>query len=67
MPTYDGPPVPTAPGCYEVQIAKCENGFIVRVGCKTFISKEWEEVSLGLAEYWKDPVNAKKLYCKEDK
>ena len=49
----------------EVRIRKVENGFIVQVGCKTFVSKEWEEVSLGLSEYWKDPKNAQKLYCKE--
>jgi hypothetical protein len=51
----------------DVSISRVENGFIIRVGCKTFISHSWEEVSAGLGMYFTDPVRAQKVYCKETK
>lgn len=47
-----------------VEIKKVINGFIVHVGCKTFVSNSWKEVSKGLEEYWKDPAAAEKKYTK---
>jgi hypothetical protein len=47
----------------EATIRKVANGFIVKVGCQTFVSKTWSEVSDGLAEYWIDPVAAEKKFC----
>ena len=54
-----------SPTYEKVQIEKADNGFIVKVGCKTLVAKTWAEVSKGLDEYWKDPSKAQKKYCKE--
>ena len=48
----------------KVRIEKVDNGFIVRVGCKTFVSESWDKAQKGLAEYWKDPAKAEKKWCK---
>ena len=50
-----------------VNIEKVVNGFIVRVGCRTFVSKDWDEVNTALGEYWMAPETAKKKYLGEDK
>ena len=47
----------------QATINKVANGFIVTVGCQTFVSRTWEEVSTGLSEYYKDPRAAEKKYC----
>ena len=47
---------------FDVIIQKVANGFIIRVGCKTFIAKTWVEASTGLAEYWENPQKAEKKY-----
>lgn len=53
---------------HSVQITHAENGFIVNIGCKTFISKDWLELSSKLQDYWKDPRKAEKsFYDKENK
>jgi hypothetical protein len=49
-------------GWYTVQITKAENGFIVRVGCKTFVFMDWSMVSTALDLYWRDPKKAVELY-----
>lgn len=49
---------------YNVNIRKAENGFIVEVGCKTFIRLSWNDVCRDLAEYWDNPNEAQKKYCK---
>jgi hypothetical protein len=49
----------------EVQIVKVANGFVCRVGCKTFVAKTWAELSKCLAEYWKDPRKAEKKYVQK--
>lgn len=54
------PPLPVNP----VQIEKVANGFVLRVGCKTFVAKTWKEASVGLLDYWNDPVAAEKKYIK---
>jgi len=55
QPAYD-------PGTQDVTIRKASNGFIVTVGCKTFVAKTWEEVSTGLKLYFNDPAAAEKKY-----
>jgi hypothetical protein len=58
-------PMPTCgPANYDVRIRRVENGFIVEVGCKTFVASNWNEVSEGLRLYYKDPEAAQKLYCR---
>jgi len=63
----DRPPQPEAPVAAnpwrEVQIARVANGFIVKIGCQTFVAKTWDEASDGLRDYWRDPVAAQKKYC----
>jgi len=48
----------------KVKIEKVSNGFIVKVGCKTFVETTWDKVSKALDLYWKDPAKAEKRYCK---
>jgi hypothetical protein len=55
--------IPT-PSKHSVTINPVYNGFIVKVGCKTLVSKDWKEISDGLAEYWQDPAAAEKKFCK---
>ena len=45
-----------------VRVTKVANGFMVRVGCKTFVAYTWSEVSDGLTMYWADPKAAEKRY-----
>ena len=45
-----------------VKIIKVENGFIVNIGCKTFVARSWAQVSDGLIDYWDDPAVAEKKY-----
>lgn len=49
--------------CYEVSIQKAVNGFIVKVGCKTFVAPSWELVSDQLGRYFKDPEGTEKAYA----
>jgi len=46
----------------EVVITKVSNGFIVRIGCQTFVGKDWDDVSNGLDLYWIHPEKAEQLY-----
>lgn len=46
----------------EVYIKKAENGFILSVGCKIFVSESWADMSNGLALYFSKPEEAKKKY-----
>ena len=50
----------------QVGIKRVKNGFIVTVGCGTFVAKTWKEAAEGLELYWKDPVAAEKKYCRGD-
>lgn len=43
-------------------IEKVNNGFIVKVGCATFVSQTWTEASEVLGLYWKDPQKAMEKY-----
>jgi len=60
-----GPPQPTERLHQLVTIEKVTNGFIIRVGCKTFVGTNWTEVAAGLAIYWDEPAKAERMYCKE--
>ena len=48
----------------QVTVERVRNGFIVRVGCQTFVFTTWEEVQGALGEYWADPKKAAEKYCK---
>jgi hypothetical protein len=61
----DEMPMPSTarPGFHqEVVISKVANGFVIRIGCKTFVAKSWAEVAGGLGEYWENPTQAEKKY-----
>jgi hypothetical protein len=49
----------------EVKITKAHNGWIVKVGCATFVETDWNKICKGLKEYWDDPVKAEKKYYKK--
>ncbi len=49
---------------HEVKIEKVTNGFIVKIGCKTFVATSWHDLSKKLGEYWADPKAAEKKYVK---
>ena len=55
------------PVVIEVTIKQVENGYIIKVGCKTFIAKTWNEASTGIEHYFADPKGAEKVYCRERK
>ena len=55
--------VPSTPH-YDVVIKKVENGFLITVGCKHFVSDSWDKLSDGLRLYWDKPEEARKKYCK---
>lgn len=43
---------------YETRIQRVGNGWIVKVGCQTFVSTDWNEISMGLKEFYDDPKKA---------
>jgi len=53
-------------GGYKVFIRKVENGFIVEIGCKTFVANTWSKASEGLELYFKDPDAAWKKYVEKN-
>lgn len=50
---------------HEVVINKVQNGWIVKVGCVTFVETSWKKICKALEEYWDDPVKAEKKYYKK--
>ena len=50
---------------HTVKINQVENGFIIEVGCKTFIATTWAEATICLAEYFENPAAAEKKYCRK--
>ena len=40
---------------YAVKINKVENGFVVSIGCKTFVSESFKNMVGWLEKYFKDP------------
>jgi len=59
------PEQPVLVGMHQAKIKQVENGFILEIGCKTFVSQDWNEISKGLAEYWEDPRKAEKKFSKK--
>lgn len=49
----------------DVKICKVANGFILHIGCQTFVAKDWYEAYTGLGEYFSDPIKAEKKYCQQ--
>lgn len=49
--------------CHPVKIMKVNGGFIVHVGCQTFVEKDWKELSSKIEEYWNNPIEVEKKYC----
>jgi hypothetical protein len=49
----------------EVTIQHVENGFVITIGCKTFVAERWSTVANGLDDYWVDPVGAERKFCKK--
>lgn len=47
---------------YDVNIREVENGFIVNVGCKTFVIKTLKELLNGLETFYIDFEKAKETY-----
>ena len=52
-------------GYDDVTIKRVRNGFIVTVGCETFVANDWGKLSKALNDYYKDPVAAEKKYCSD--
>jgi hypothetical protein len=52
-------------GTQAVRIIKVNNGFIITIGCATFVETDWKKVCNALKEYWDDPVKAEKKYYKK--
>lgn len=52
------PPHVMSAGDYETRIQRVGNGWIVKVGCQTFVSTDWNEISMGLKEFYDDPQKA---------
>lgn len=57
----------TAVSCYpsEIFINEVGNGFIVKIGCKTFVFETWQKAATAIGEYYKDPEKAEKKYLKK--
>lgn len=64
QPMYFGGIDMATPKFYQVKIDKVANGFVIEIGCKKFVAEKWDDLAKKLAEYWRDPVAAKKKYCK---
>lgn len=58
-------PLTPSPHFRNVNIDRVANGFIVRVGCQTFVAYTWDEATIGLYDYWRDPVEAEKKYVQQ--
>ena len=51
--------------CFDVHIQKVANGYVIKIGCATFVETSWDKVQKGIKEYFDDPEKAKKKYYKE--
>lgn len=71
-PQYPGQPTMAGnlaeiPAWYDVQVKKVSNGFIIQVGCKTFVTKTWDEAAIGIAMYFDDPKAARQKFCEDER
>ena len=57
------PEPPQAVRWHPITIKRVTNGFIVEVGCRTFVKENWRDVVEGITKYWKDPLETEKEYC----
>jgi hypothetical protein len=48
----------------KIQKTNGDGGFIIEVGCKTFVAKTEKELFKALSEYWADPEKAEKKHVK---
>lgn len=60
---YDAPEI--VKKYQEVKITKVQNGWIIKIGCATFVETSWKKICSALKEYWDDPVKAEKKYYKK--
>jgi hypothetical protein len=61
------PELAATANCADIVIKKVSNGFIIHVGCKTFVTRTWVEAYTGLDLYFKDPSSARTIYCEDEK
>jgi len=48
----------------DVAIVKAVNGWIIRVGCKTFVTTDWDFLQRELKEYYDNPIKAEGKWSK---
>jgi hypothetical protein len=48
---------------HEIKIKKVNRGFIVEVGCQTFVFENEKKMFDAMVEYWKEPAAAEAKYC----
>lgn len=48
-----------------VSIRRCENGYIVEGGCKTFCFPSFDLAAEAIGLYFKNPLEAEKKYCRQ--
>ena len=49
-----------------VQIKKVNQGFIITIGCQTFVATDEKKMFNALSEYFKDPKKAEEKYVEKD-
>jgi len=50
-----------------VSIQKVTNGFVIQVGCQTFVALDWKDVSEGVELYFADQKAAMDKYLPKEK
>ena len=68
MPDFPAPEYNTVEPAkiYPVILKKVSNGFIIEVGCKTFVAVDLTDAFRGIAEYFDNPDAARKKYAGND-
>jgi len=51
---------------HSVIIKKVNQGFIITIGCQTFVATDEKKMFNALSEYFADPKEAEKKYCEKD-
>jgi hypothetical protein len=47
---------------HDISIKKVNRGFVVTVGCQTFVFEHDKDMFQAMRDYWKDPEAAEKKY-----